>query len=295
MPLNHSISISLCNIKLVLKLALILLVFGLIVFAVITAITGPIFDGIMDIIKNTEVDASAFINHPISTIKTEFLDKIVSFLQTYNVGAVIWYSILTYFIVNFFVILTVLPVTKVLYNKMTSGYDIGIFNAFISTGFQNLLLTFIIAVFNVAVTIGLTVGFGALVYLSFQAKIYLLLPFLFLLYIAALSAKTCLYSQWFPEICATQEKNIFIGIKNALRGTFKKFRKNFLCYFTINVIWVAVICSTFLLSFGAIPLITLPFFIVLRSCLGLTLNFSFHQKKYFVNNGETIYNPTKLF
>lgn len=295
MPLNHSLSITMCNIKLVLRLALILLVFGLIVFAAVTAILNPILGGLVDIVKQTNVDPDALINHPFITIRSQFIDPFVSYLKTVNLGATIAYIVLSYFVVNFFIFLTILPVSKVLYNKMTSGYDIGLFNAFVSTGFQNLLLTLILALFNVVVTIGLSVGVGALFVVCIRAKIYILLPFFVLLFIAALSAKTCLFAQWFPEICASQQKNIFIGIKNALRGTFKKFRKNFLCFFTVNTVWVTVVAVTLLPTIGAVPLITLPFFLVLESTLGLTLNFSFHQKKYFVNNGETIYNPTKLF
>lgn len=295
MPLNHSFSIALCNIKLVLKLAVFLLLFGLIAFAVLTAIFQPIFGSFINIIKNAEIDAQQFVNHPFVTVKTQFIDPFIAQAKTQNLGATVVYALLAYFVVNFFIMLTILPVTKVLYNKMTSGYDIGLFNAFVSTGFQNLLLTFILSLFSMVVAIGLTVGFGALFILCLRSKIYLLLPFLILLYIACLSMKTCLYAQWYPEICATQQKNIFIGIKNALRGTFKKFRKNFLCLFTVNVLWFAVVAATLLPTFGAIPLITVPFFLVLEATLGLTLNFSFHQKKYFVNNGETIYNPTKLF
>ena len=284
-----------CNTKLIFKLALVLLVLAVLFFAIFFAIIDPLVDKIHDIVVTTEIDADAFINHPFVTFKEQIWDKCVNDLKGIDLGATIGYLLLTYFFLRFFALIPQLPVTKVLYNKMTTGYDVGLFNSLVATGFQNLLLSFILALIMTVLNIGLLVGFCALAYVCINGKTYVLLPFIILLYIALLAVKTCLFSQWMPEICASEVKNIFVGIKNALRGTFVKFRKNFLCFFTLDLIWFALVAATAIPSLGVIPLVSIPVFIVLRATLSLTLNFSYHKQKYFIDNGTTIYTPTKKF
>lgn len=295
MPLNHTFSLAMCNTKLIVKLALVLLVLAVLFFAVFFAILDPLIAGIRDIVAQTEIDPGEFINHPFVTFKEQIVDKCVDHLKTVDLGATIGYFFLTYFFFRFFCLIPQLPVTKVLYNKMTTGYDVGLFNALVSTGFQNLLLSLILATITTVLNTALLAGFCALVYLCMIGKTYVLIPFVILLYIGLLSVKTCLFSQWMPEICASEVKNIFVGIKNALKGTFTKFRKNFLCFLTLNLIWFAIVTATALLSVGVIPLVSIPVFVVLRSTLSLTLNFSYHKQKYFIDNGTTIYTPTKKF
>ena len=295
MPLNHSFTITMCNTKLIMKLALLMLLLALIVSALLFAVLNPVFVHLKEIVNVTEVDATEFINHPILTIKSVFVDQFIAYFKTIDTGALITYVILLYILVRFFIFLPQLPVTKVLYSKMTTGYDVGLLNAFIAMGLQNLLLSFLLALVASVIEIGVYIGIATLCYLCVKGAVYILLPFLIILGLAAMSAKTCLYLQFFPEICASDAKNIFVGIRKSLKGTFMRFRKNFLCTFTLNVALLGVIAATVLPTFGAMLLLLIPAYTVFLSTLSLTLNFSFHGQKYFVNNGETVYTPTKLF
>lgn len=295
MPINHSFSILMCNIKLVLKLTILILIIGLLIFALIASAIMPIVKDFSSIIRNSDIDADMLVNHPIQTIRTEIIDECMNYLKNTNWETTLIYIILLLYALGFLFTVTKLPVTKVLYNKMISGYDIGLLHAFISTGFQNLLLSLILSIISFAISAGLFIGTWSLVMLCFDADLLILIPFIIILWLAALSVRSCFFSQWMPEICASQSKNIFDGLKIGIKGSVKRFSKNFLCYFTINFILFAVIVSTIILSFGAIPLICIPVYIVLACALSLTLNFSYHQQKYFIDNGGTVYTPTKLF
>ncbi|MGN0768071.1 MAG: hypothetical protein ACI4M8_01830 [Christensenellales bacterium] len=295
MPLNHTFSLTMCNTKLIIKLAFMTAILVLIAFAVLSTTVMPVIRDLVEIISSTNVRPEDFINHPFVTLRTQIIDKCVAYLRQSDWRSMIGIIVAVYCCVRFFLTIPQLPLTKVIYSKMSTGYDIGLFNAFVSTGFQNLLLSLILSLVTSAINLGLLTGFMSLIGVSFRANAYVAIPFIIILFIAAYSAKSCLLSQWLPEICSSQTKNIFIGMKNAVKGTFVKFRKNFLCYFTLNVIWVAIFTATFVPSFGAIPLIGIPVFMVMRAILSVTLNFSYHRKKYFVDNGTTVYTPEKLF
>lgn len=295
MPLNHTFSLTMCNTKLVLKLSGLIIILLLIVFAVLSSVIMPMIKDIMEIIKSVDVSPDQMINHPIITLKEQFIDKCIAYIKASNWQKTLAVIIAVYFCFRFFLTVTQLPLTKVLHGKMCTGYDVGLFNAFIATGFQNLLLSFVLTVINTAVNIGFMAGFVALLRVCFANEVLVAVPFVILLVVALYSAKSCLLSQWMPEICASETKNIFAGIKAATRGTFVKFRKNFLCFYALNLIWVAIFASTLIPTFGAITLVGIPVFIVTRSILSLTLNFSYHTKKYFVDNGATVYTPEKKF
>ena len=295
MPINHSFSILMCNTKLVLKLTILILIIGLLLFSLIAGAIMPIVKDFASIIRDSNIDADQFINHPIQTVRTEIIDECINYLKTTKWETTLIYIILLLYALSFLFTLSKLPVTKVLYNKMISGYDIGLLHEFISTSFQNLLLSFILSIISFSISIGLLIGAWSLISLCLDADLLVLIPFVIILCLSVLSVRSCIFSQWIPEICASDSKNIFVSLKTAFNGSAKRFAKNYLCYFTINFILFAVIISTVVLSFGSIPLMCIPIYIVLSCALSLTLNFSYHQQKYFTDNGSTIYTPTKLF
>lgn len=295
MPINHSFSILMCNIKLVLKLTLLILIIGSIIYAMLSTVITPLAHGLYGIISTSEIDANQFISHPIITIKTQILDKCIDYIESTRWRHSLGFVCLICFAYRLLITLSQFPVTKVLYNKMQSGYDIGLFHALISTGFQNLLLSFVYGIVVFVTDVGMFFGFGSLLVLSMNTKNYVFIPLIIILYVCASSARTCLMSQWMPEICASHSKNIFASLKSSFKCGFKRFSKNFMCFATMNFIKLAIVASTVITTLGAIPLICIPVFIVLSCSLSLTLNFSYHQQKYFIDNGGTIYNPSKLF
>ena len=218
MPLNHTFSLTMCNTKLIIKLALLIIVLALIALAVLSSVIMPIISDIADIINSIDVTPDDLINHPIITVRTEFLDRIMDYLKASDWREVIGIIVAVYFCIRFFITVPQLPLAKVIYNKMSTGYDIGLFNAFVSTGFQNLLLSLILAIVTSAINIGLIIGFFSLMKLCFQGgAAFIAVPFIIIAFIAAYSAKSAILSQWMPEICASQTKNIFIGLKVAVK------------------------------------------------------------------------------
>jgi hypothetical protein len=262
---------------------------------VLSTVITPVIDGVKQFITGIHVNADDFINHPFITTKTQIIDKCIDYVAEQNFGSIFGWLIGICLIARFLTLLPILPVTKVLYNKMTTGYDIGLFNAIVATGFQNLLLSLILTVCTAALDAALFVTAGILMHLCVIGGIPLLIPLVIILWLCGESARMCLFSQWVPNICASQSKNIFNAIKTSAKGTFKKFRKNFLCILTVNAIIFGVISTTFLPTATVIPFLSIPAFIVLYCALTLTLYFSYHEQKYYTDNGTTVYTPTKLF
>lgn len=295
MPIKHAGTILACNVKLVTKLAIFIIILGLIASAILINIVGPLVDEIMALIAEIDIDANEFIKHPFAITKTQIIDVCIDHITSHDWRLLLVTAVFTYVLIRFFISIPLLPITKVLHEKMTTGYDIGLFNAFVSTGFQNLLLSLILTIVISVIDLSLTAGAIALAYVIISAKLYYLLPLTIIAYLCLMSVRNCLTCQWLPEICASNSKNIFRALKAALVPTGKRFVKNFLCMLALNTIALAIIASTAITTLMVIPLIAIPAYMVMHSALSLTLNFSYHEHKYFVDNGSTIYDPTKLF
>lgn len=294
MPVKHAFGALSCNLKLVAKLAVFIIIIGLIAMAILSNIIEPLIDEIFALIAGIDVKADDFIKHPIQETK-KIIDFCVGHITSQEWQLLLVSAIVTYVLLRFFFTIPLLPVTKVLHEKMTTGYDIGLFNAFIATGFQNLLLSFILCITISIIDISLIIGFGALLYLCIAKSLFFLLPLLIIIALCLFSARICLFSQWMPHICSSNDKNIFHALKSALKPTLSKFRKNFLCILAVNTIFFIIVSATIIPTLGAVPLICIPIYMVTHSALTLTLDFSYHKQKYYVDNGITIYEPTKLF
>lgn len=295
MPLNHMFSITMCNTKLIVQLTFLIAILLLIAASVISACVEPVAKEISEIVMNSRMEPQELIEHPIKTVREKIVDPAIAHLKENNASRLIWIFVAIYFFVLYFLTIPQLPLCKVLYGKMLSGYDVGLFNTFISTGFQNLLLSLILSLVNAAVNIGLFIGLVFALELTFNAKAIVAVPFVLLAFGALFSLRSSIISPWLPEICASDSKNIFVGLKAGAKLSFKRMRKNFLCHYTLNLIFGIALCSTVIPTFGVSLIIGLPTFVVMRSILSLTLNFSYHRKTYYTDNGMTTYAPTRLF
>lgn len=296
MPIKHTYSILCCNLSLVLKIAVMILIILLIAVACLFGLIHPLYEDIREIIENQNfiVSAEALINHPIHTLAALSNSYVGFFEQIHWQTSFIW-AIIIYVGFKFFFTLPLLPATKVLYVKMSTGFDIGVTNAFISTGFQNLLLAFVSSIVLSIVDLGIFAGILALCYVFLSWMGFLAIPTCSLMYLLIKTARMALFCQWLPEICASESKNIFRNLGNSLLFSLKKFRKNFLCLLFINVVLYAIICSTAITSVGVIPIMMIPIYFVQYCIMTLTLNFSYHKSKYYIDNGSTVYTPTRLF
>ncbi len=296
MPIKHTYSILCSNLTLVVKIAIMIMIILLLAVACFYGIIHPIYLDIREIIEsqNFEIDAQDLINHPILTLSA-LRDSYIGFFEQIQWKTSFVWAILIYIGFRFFFTLPLLPATKVLYVKMSTGFDVGILNAFISTGFQNLLLAVVSAIVLSIVDIAVAAAIFSLCYVLLPLIGFFAFPLCIILLLFAITARMAIICQWLPEICASESKNIFKNLGNSLLFSFKKFRKNFLCLLFINVVIFAIISATMITSLGVIPILMIPIYYVQYCIMTLTLNFSYHKSKYYIDNGSTVYTPTRLF
>ena len=296
MPIKHAFSILCCNLTLVVKIAIMILIILLIAVACFYGILRPVYLDIREIIEgqNFIVDAGKLVNHPIESL-WELADSYAGFFEQIHWQSSILLFIAIYVGFKFFFTLPLLPATKVMYVKMSTGFDVGITNAFISTGFQNLLLAFVCSIVLSVVDLAIFAAMLALCYALLRIISFFAITICFILYLLLKTARMAIICQWLPEICASESKNIFRNLGNSLLFSLKKFRKNFLCLLFVNILIAAIITGTVVTSLGVIPILMIPIYFVLYCIMTLTLNFSYHKSKYYIDNGSTIYTPTRLF
>lgn len=296
MPIKHTYSILCSNLTLVVKIAIMILIILLIAVACLFGIIRPLYLDVREIIEgqNFEVDAQELINHPVTTLWSLGSSYVGFFEQIHWQTSFFWF-IMIYVCFKFFFMLPLLPATKVLYVKMSTGFDVGITNAFISTGFQNLLFALVSSVCLSLIDLAIFAGILALCYALLSIISFFAVPICTIIYLLIRTARMAIICQWLPEICASESKNIFRNLGNSLLFSLKKFRKNFLCLLFINVVIFAIISATLITSFGVVPILLIPIYFVQYCIMTLTLNFSYHKSKYYIDNGSTVYTPTRLF
>lgn len=297
MPIYHSFSILLCNFKLVAKLLLFIFILFLIAASILIGILNPVLDNFFEELQDEiPIDGDYFFKHPILSLQLIF-DYFADFLAN-NPALVITRLLYIWLLITgfkFFVSLPLLPVTKILHSKMTTGFDMGFLNATISTVKENLLFCLLVAI--VTGIIDLLI-FAAITYvfIGLTKLIGILsLPIAFLVALTVYTLRITLLSQWLPEICISGSKNIFRALQHSFKPVFRNFRKNFICVFVILVTVASVVLTTFLPTFGLVPILMIPTYMVLYCSLCLALSCSFYHQKYFIDNGVTIYNPVKKY
>jgi hypothetical protein len=286
-----------CNFKLVYKLLFFILIIVLITVALTFSIINPIFEEYYDFLRDQfEYHSEEIIRHPIKTLQSFFnifLDYIDVNSSLINLKLL---NLSMLFIgLRFFVMLPTMPVTSVLYSKMTTNFDKGLFNSFISTLPQCLLYTLISSVVLGIVDLGLIVLLSLLSVQLIKLLGFISLPICLAIAIAVFSLRMTLFCQWLPEICQNNCKKIFSAFKTSIKPTLKQFVKNFICITVVNTLSVIVITTTLIPTAGLVPMLIIPTFMVLYQSLYLALNFSYRKQKYFIDNGVTVYDPTKMF
>jgi len=297
MPINHSFSITMCNFKLVAKLAIFICIIIILAIALLLGIIGPVLRGyIAELQEDFPLEPGSVVEHPFQSLKTlmVFFGNYIS-SHTYFVTIRIVYLFLLSMGLRFFAQLSMLPLAKILHSKMSTGFDTGFLNTFISTIGENLLYSlissFIYTIFDGLILI-------ATVYLAVWAtQTFGILGITVSLFIAIelITLRTTLFCQWLPELVKSKSRNIFSALITSIKPMAGNFRKNFICMTVINIMFFAVCMTTALPTIGLLPILAFPTYMVLYTALSQALNFSYFQQKYFIDNGSTIYEPTKKF
>lgn len=297
MPIKHSFSILLCNFKLVAKLFVFLMIIVLLASAILIGILDPVLKDFFDDVRDElHLDADEFVQHPILSMQ-KFFKHFSDFLAANS--SMVWTKIIYIWLLimgsRFLISLPLLPVTKILHSKMTTGFDMGLANATVSTFGQNLLFCLVTSIILSTFDILLFVGIAYLVSALFKLIGIIALPICVLILALIYTARMAVVCQWLPHIAAQQSKNIFVAFKNSLKPTFKNFRKNFICLFVVTVCTVTIALVTLIPTIGLFPMLLMPTFMVIYAAMCLALNYSYYEQKYFIDNGITVYNPTKKY
>lgn len=295
MPIKNSFSVLLCNFKLVGKILFFILIVMLIASAVLMSIASPVLKAYFQKLQDeAPINADEFLKHPIKSLE-RFFNFFIEFTQENSamVNKRIWFLILTLVISRFLLFLPLFPVTKILHEKMTSGFDAGLVNSFITTLWQNLLFNLIFSITLGLADIGI---FIALIYFTsylMSAIKVLALPIGLLVALAIYSLRITLFCQWLPEYFSNKPKNVFLALGDGFKTCFKSFGKNYICVFVMTVVGFSLMATSFITTFGLVPALLVPTFMVFHSAMCLCLNYGYHKHKYFTDNGVTVYNPIK--
>lgn len=296
MPIKNSFSVLFCNFKLVGKIFIFILIVMLIAAAVLMSVLSPVLQGYFEKMQEEmPVTPEEILQHPIKSLEkflgyfTDFIEQNASMVNTRLI-----YLGLLIILFRFLILLPMFPVTKILHEKMTSGFDVGLINAFLSTLVHNLLFSLVSAIILGMVDILIFVGALYMTLGLFHLMGILSLPLALLITIGVYSLRMALTSQILPEFFMEKPKTVFHAIIPGLKLTFKQFSKNFICIFATSTIFFGALSATFLPTVGLLPILLIPTIMVTQTALYLILNYSYKRHKYFTDNGVTVYNPTKL-
>lgn len=295
MPIKNSFSVLLCNFKLVGKILFFILIIMLIASAVLMSIASPVLKAYFQKMQEeAPVSADEFLKHPIKSME-RFLDFFIEFTKENPalVNTRVLFLILTLVISRFLLFLPMLPVTKILHQKMTTGFDAGLTNAFVNTLWQNLLFGLVFSIVIGLADIGILIGLVYLTSWLMSVIKILALPIGLLLALVIFSFRMTLFCQWLPEYFRNEPKNVFLSLGDGFKTCFKGFGKNYICIFVMTTVGFTLMSVSFLPTFGLMPALLVPTFMVFHSALCLCLNYSYHKHKYFTDNGVTVYNPIK--
>lgn len=296
MEFKHSLSILSSNLGLSYKLLLLIFIVFLIAAVLFVSIFNPLFDGLQQALELEGLSLSFYdiIQDPINNITgiwrtaTDYLSSNTMLI----VSRFIFLCLLVIF-ARFFGSLALVPATKMLHNKMTAGYSDGLFASFVAALPQTLLFALISSIIFAVIDLALFF-LTAMMFFWFYKIFKVTALFISLgLLIAAYSARVSLFSQWLPLI-VDGNKNIFKALPAAIKLSLKSFGTHYPMSLTIHMAFVAIIMTCTISTFGVLPIVSLPLYISIMCICSLTTYFNLMNRKYYTDNGFTVYTPKKF-
>ena len=280
--LRRTISILADNMGLSLKILLYSGILMLIALFFVMAILGPIYNALTnDFLAWTDLYNA--LNPGTYGGLSGIAESFRSFLYD-NQGSLFargGLMLLVYFLFVFFINLTKLPATKVVYNKMSQSYNERFYHALFSSLPKSLLfsliyslisvvLDFIIITFCVLIVIGLNsiIGFFSLTVSAFVGLILLTL-------------KQSIFSLWTPTM-VSEESNAFKALKTSFPKSIKNLKTAFVPHFFGLVVMFAIVTSTALFTVGLLPILLMPIYIVFINTANTVTYFTTNNKKFYL-------------
>ena len=296
MPFKHSLSLFSCNLSLAYKMLLFFFIILIIAAALFVSIVQPVVQGVNETlqVQGTEITKDLFMENPIKFIN-DIWETTSDFLKT-NSSFIFWqifYLFLVLMMTRFFISLIFVPVSRIFYKKMTTGYSLNLFPTFISNFPTTIGFAFFSSTIYGIIDIGLFLfSVECFIWIYKLIRITSLLVAL-LIFVILYAIRMCLFSQWLPLI-SSGEKNIFKALCKSFSLSKKGFKTLFPIIFTLIIFYCSLILTTIIPTFALIPVLVFPMFIILVICSYLTIYFNLTRKKYYTDNGNTIYDPNNF-
>lgn len=293
MQLKHSLSIFSTNLNLTYKVLIFIFIILIIALAFFVSIFTPV---IKDIRAEIELEGASLaprdiLEDPVTEL-TKIWHIVSDFLSDNYMLLVTRFLFLGLLLVfaRFFVSLAFVPISMIIYNRMTTGYSGGLFSSMVSTFPQTIVFAFFSSI--IYSIIDLAIAFLSLYAFFFFYKLVNISAFMpaFAIFILLFSLRISAFSHWLAVIC-DGEKNIFKALGTALKSSAKSISTHYPIVLTITVTYFAIITCTLLPTFSIFPIVTFPMFIIILCITNLVSYFNFNQRKYYTDLGKTVFTP----
>lgn len=293
MQFKHSLSIFSTNLSLSYKVLLLFFIVFIIASALFVSLFTPIIKGINEALtlEGITLSAKEILNNPIEQL-TMIRDTASNYFSNHQafLASRFFFMILVFVFARFFVTLALVPVTKFIYDKMTTGYSSGLFQNMIAALPQTLLFALLSSIIYSILDIGIFfLSIYIFIFLFNLINVSALLP-AFACFILLYTVRSTLFSSWLPLICDSK-KNIFALFIDNFKLSLKSFSIHFPMALTMTIIYATIITTSTLSTFAVLPIATFPMFTVLMCIFNLVCYFKLMDRKYYIDDGITVFDP----
>ncbi len=292
MNLRHSLSLTVSNAGLILKVLIYTTVLMLIGFALFSAITEPIIEAVdsdVDLLQEFEDDVAALlgIGHGGGSIG-EFVNENVDSLAR---AAVLY--VLLYMFLKLGVAFAIVPVAFYLYNKMSANFNCGFINATVSTGGKAALFALTFTALTAPVDIGILLGGGYLANWLGGALGVAGVAVAVLAVLALVALRMALTARWISEMIAEN-----LNFKKSVKAFFLRYDAMFVKEVYPSLLFMLIfvcgtVCATAVQTLGILPIAVIPASFVLYTAIALTGYFNVAKRKYYID--ERVIDPKNRF
>jgi len=275
------------NFDLILKVLIYGFVLMLICSALLVSIVNPILDAL-----NSNLDFSGRLVEILSDlINREHADVLERFVRDLNmvlseISSQVYIAFLliglVVFIAKFFFSLIDVPMSEVIYGRMSKNFSVMFRHVLVSSLGKALLYSLINTAVTVAADTVIAIVCFYMMRLLYFAVGPLSIAIAALLFFGLIAARMAILGQWVPQMVC-EKKSVARAFRKSFRYSVKYFWKVMPVIFVVNVIVFSVIMTTLLLTFGLLPALTMPFFLIQIATLNLVANFTYNKKKFYVD------------
>ncbi|MFA5449224.1 MAG: hypothetical protein WC292_02130 [Clostridia bacterium] len=289
MTFKKSMSIFLGNIDTLFKVLLYSFVLILICLAVLVAIIRPIVGGMfnaLELADQLQETVNTWLEGGQGSFGKFFSDIGATFsdnsLGLWNMFFIV---MLFYALFKFFLLLTYIPLSKVLCRKMSESYTEKFYAAFVGSLGKSLLFALLHTLMTVAIDAAILLGGYYLFKFIYSAFKILSLTIVAFAVIILFSLKTTMLNQWVPNIVCGK-KEVFPALRSAFPAAKRSFSSIFSSVLALYIMLFGLIASTWLSSLGVVPIIAVASFMVLENAVGLTTYFKDNNLKFYTDEIE---------